>query len=432
MPAGVPVNLPNFSNFMKVRGLFDDQFRQYSVEKFLLENYEKSTATTKLGGRVMEVPLETRGPASFGAQLEHEHYSEPDAPGAALATLSIATLTSSILLTLQAHLSSKDNRAAWVSAQVKTMNSANEIFGQNHSRVLHGDGSGAVARLIAGGGAIQLNVPVAGQTTLTLEPDQGATSSLTFGTKYMLRGLRLSASASKTGQVAERTADLRVVSVNDAANQIVVDGPVGTLAAQDFLFYGSLSQTSKGRMPVGLFGSVSSTGTYLGINRATAGNEFWRATERTNIGSLDLEIEIQKSMDEVHRLAGGKTAIMLFSLGVWRRFAADLRVDRQFISAAETGKYKGGTKMLMYTGSDMDAAIVRDRDVPTGTITGLDWTTHKMGTLLEAGWLQAFDEKGIWRQIPGTLDYCAILAWMGQPFCVAPIKNWIMRDVAEA
>jgi hypothetical protein len=433
---GPSVDLALMSNAMKVRGLFSTQSRQFYVSRYLLDKIRKTAGTVKLGGRVMEVPLETRGVASFGGQFEHEQVSDPDAPGYEYGTVNIATLTAAFQISLQAHLASNGEQLSFVEAKIASMSSLVEQFAMNMSRTCWGDGTGAIARVLS----VAADTPVAGQHTIVLEPDQGASADFTFGPKFIIRGMRLSAATIKVGTTPDVDADLQVISVTKTTNTIVVKGSLGApvvLAATHYLFIGSKARTSMGRMPLGVFNAIDN-GTiapvYLGINRTGANaRDYWNAYVVRNVLTADLEKEIQKSTDEVHSNVGGVTDIMLMSLGVWRRFANDLRSERQFITAADTGRYRAGTKMIAYEGAGENTiAIGRDRDVPAGTITGFDWSTWFLGELLPAGWLQAFDEKGIFRQIGGTLDWEAVYAWMGQLICNKPAANWIMREVTEA
>jgi len=432
MAAGELIDLAAFTNALKVNAVFQRQFKQYLVQGFLLENLRRRSGKVRLGGRVMEVSLETRGNASFGAQQELEPISEPDAPGFKIGTIGIKTLTSRFQISLQAHLASQRDQDAWVGAKVRAMSSTVEMFGQNMSRLLHGWGTAALARVLS----VSADTPVAGQHTIVLEPDQGASAGNTFGPKYIVKGLRLSASVSLAGLVAEKTFSGRVISVNRATDTIIVDGTVGDLAAADYLFLGSRERTSKGRAPMGIMGWVDDgtlVPSVMGIDRTLVGNEFWKARVSRAVGGGDLEHQIQVDMDEVAIENGGRTNLMLMSLGVWRRFANDLRGDRRYVNASETGRYRGGTKMLVYGGAaGEDVPITRDRDVPTGTNWGFDFDSWFMGELLAAGWLQQFDERSIFRWIQEHLAWEAVYCWMGETVCVAPNKQWVEMGITEA
>jgi hypothetical protein len=434
MALGEILDLSAFSKAMKIRGMFDKQFRQFYVQGFLLENLRRKGGRVPLGGREMEIPLETRGMASIGAQQELEAITEPDNPAFAIAKIPIKTLTSRFQISLHSHLSSKDNRAAWVGGQIKSMSSTVEMFAMGLSRLLHGWGSGALAKVVS----VAADTPVVGEHTITLHADQATLSGGTFGRKYMIRGGRLAASSSLTGLICEKHADLRVKSIGKTTETIIVTGSLGTgafiLAADDYLFLGSKDRTSKGRAPMGVYGYLDSTkaATVLSIDRTAAGNEYFDAFRSTAVGGADLENRIQIQCDNVMTQIGLKTQIILMAMGVWRKFAADLRGDRRFVTAAETGKYKGGTNMLMYDGADGEPIpIVRDRDVPTGTMWGLHWDAFYLGELHPAQWLKQFDESSIFRQIPDTLGWEAIYAWIGELVCVQPAGQWLDLGIDE-
>lgn len=431
MAAGSIIDMAAFTNAMKVNAVFERQFKQYLVQGFLLENLRRRSGRVRLGGRVMEFDLETRGTASFGAQQELEPISEPDQPGFRIGTIPIKTLTSRFQISLQAHLASQRDQDAWVGAKMRAMSSTVEMFGQNMSRLLWGWGSAALACVLT----VTADTPVAGQHTIVLEPDQGADAFNTYGTRYMIRGLRLSASDTLTGLVTERAFSGRVISVNRATNTIIVDGTITDLVAGDFLFLGSKERTSKGRAPTGVMGWIDDS-TLLpsvsGIDRTVIGSEFWKARVTRALGGVDLENEIQLNLDEVYQEAGGKTDLIMMSMALWRRFSNDLRGDRRYTTAAETGKYRGGTKMITYGGAaGEDIPITRDRDVPTGTMWGFDFGGWFMGELLAAGWLQQFDEKSIFRWVPDHLAWEAVYAWMGELICVHPNHQWGALGLTE-
>ena len=436
MPTGPVVDLANFSNAMQVRGLFNTMAKQYLATGYLNDKMRRAAGKVRLGGRVMEVPLETRGMASFGGQFEHEAISDPDAPGFEFGTVAISTLTSSFQISLQAHLSSQNDRDAWVGAKIRSLQNTVEMFGMNFSRTLWGWGTGALSRV----NTINADTPVAGTHELVLEPNQGASAGDTYGARFHIPGQRLVGSSTLTGTSVDKDCDLQVTRVDLGADTIYVQGSLGAaaaLAAADYLIVGSLANHSMNRMPVGVYGAIDD-GTrmpvYLGINRTGANaRDYWKAQVSRNVGTLDLENHIQTQCDTVETSVGGMTDIILMSLGVWRRFANDLRGDREYVTAADTGRYKAGTRMILYCGAnENDIAIGRDRDVPAQTMTGFDWRCWYIGELLGAGWLQQFGERSIFRQIPSTLDWYATYAWMGQPICNKPAANWISHGVAEA
>lgn len=431
---GVVADLANFYAYMKDRALFDAHFKAYVADKFFLENFKEGAKEIPLGGKTMQVPIEFRGSTSIAGGLEHEPYAEPDMPGGQIGEVNFAKLTGSILISLELALSSRDKRAAWASAQIKTMQSQMEMFGSQHSKLLFGDGSGAVAKIAAGG--VALNTPVAGQHTLTLEPPMGPNAGYTFGAKYIHPGQRLVFSATKTGITIERTGQVRCLSrdafTNPDAPTIIVEGTMGTGVAGDYVFIGTRRVPSKGRMPKGLLAMFSATNMpiYLGLDRTSGGGlEQHQAVELPNIGSLDLETEIQRGIDYVRERTGGKPSVLLMHDGVWRRHAKDLRQHREYVTAAQTGMYKGGVKGIVWNGADSDAFIMRHFDVPDGCIFGIDWSSMFMGTLLATGWVKPFDIPSIFHQVPGTLDYAAVMANISQPFCPLPGKNFFMSQV---
>lgn len=432
--AGSVIDLTSFSNSLRVTGFFDKQQKQYIIQQYLLDKFQRGGMSLKADGRTSELPVETRGTTSFGAQLEHERVSLADAPEDDLGSVINRTITSVFQLSLQVHEASKSDRSSWVKARMRGLNTVAQMFGQHLSRVLWGIGDGALAAVHAST-AVQLNTPVAGTHRITLEADQGA--NLLYGTRFMLRGQRLvnSTAANRSGTGNHGTADLMVVAVNRTAGTIDVRGTVGDLALGDILFIGGQGRSSKGRMPVGIFAAVddgTSVATYHGIDRTAAGKDYWQAYRYNSIGSSDLETFIQRACDDVYTTGGGMTDLALMELSVWRRFAADLRGEREYI-ARDDARYKAGVSLIKFSGADQqDIAIGRSRDVPLGVIAGLDLSSFHLSELKPAGWLKEFDEASIFRWISDTLDWEAIYCFMGNLVCGQPNANWIGRGVTGA
>jgi hypothetical protein len=348
-----------------------------------------------------------------------------------MVTVDVKEALAAMQISWRADKMSQGNRRSYIEALANDMSSTVESFGQNFSRQLYGDGSAALARIATSG--IALNTPVAGQTTLTFEPDQGASANGTFSTKYLMRGMRVSADPTKTGSAITRAFSGTVLSFNHAANTAIFTGDASDLADADYIFLGSKEVPSKGRSVNGLQNIVSATGTFLGINRATAGNEYWQSYVDTSFGGADWESGIQLAGDTVHNNFGGETGILLMSMGVWRAAANKLRMERQFVSAAETGKYKGGVSMLMYEGmGDGPIPILKDRDVPKGTIYGLNLDDFFRATLADEGWISEHGEGSPFQREPGFRIWSALYGWMGEIFCAAPGRQWAITGITEA
>ena len=438
---GEVVNMASFSNNMKVNDVFGKQFKQYVTSSFLLENIKTKPARVKPGGRTMEVSFQTRGNTSYGNQNELEPISPPDQIGAALGNCSVHTMTARWQISLQTLLSSKGDKLAWVDARMENMDSLIKNFAQHLSRQLHADGTACLARVKT----VTADTPSAGYVTYVLEPDQGANADRSFSTKYMARGMPISGSATKTGQTIERTDRPRVFSIDRLNDTIICDGVTGVgdivgesgagVGDGDYLFYGPPDRPSKGRAPMGIMGYVNDgtdTPIVMGIDRTVAGNEYFQAKYFSGIGTLDLENQIQMAIDEMGIDIDGETDLMLMALKVWRRWANTMRGERRFVTAAETGKYKGGVDMLMWSGRGKAIPITTHRDVPATTIWGLNWDSFFWAELLAPGWLQQFDEKSIFRWVQEYLVWQAVYAQMGNLLCVCPAQNWQLNGVAEA
>ena len=106
------------------------------------------------------------------------------------------------------------------------------------------------------------------------------------------------------------------------------------------------------------------TGTYGGINRATAGNEFWRSQElAATAGAVSLDD--MQTADNMVSVVGGRTSAMVTSYGVQRAVYNLLQAQVQFV---EPMKLQGGFRTL----SQNDKPIIADRHAPFGRVYFLD------------------------------------------------------------
>lgn len=140
----------------------------------------------------------------------------------------------------------------------------------------------------------------------------------------------------------------------------------------DYKLYRSLTaaESSYGNAFTGLTGIIATTGTYGGINRETAGNEWWRGqTWDTGTTESPTHQLIQQGLDTVETNSDGQTNIIVTTYEIWSWMAATLVAQKQY--AGNLMKLNGWCQAIDFAG----IPIIRDKYCPKGSMFFLDTDT---------------------------------------------------------
>lgn len=108
-----------------------------------------------------------------------------------------------------------------------------------------------------------------------------------------------------------------------------------------------------------------SAGTYAGINRATAGNAYWKATEISGAAGLSLDL-MRRVRNAMRIKANGKLSLIVTNEAHWRQYGNLIDPSRRW--QGTTKKLDGGFDSLDFDG----VPIVWDPDCPAGVMHFLD------------------------------------------------------------
>lgn len=422
---GVPADLANMSKSLKERHIFPNLIKQYISKYPILKLFQRQEMVS-IDGRNARWNVETRGAVSFGAVPEHAENPPADTPGFDEGIVAIATLMTTIEISLQAMQMSKRQTAAFVASKVKLMTSAVEMFMQNLQRVfIMGWGDGCLAKITA----IDLDTPTTGTQRLTLEA--GMSTNRLFGPRYMLRGLRLGNSATRAG-TDMGTANLQVVGRDLTNNYVFVKGVMGDLANGDFLYF----WRSKNKMPVGILlgaddGTTGPSPVYHNINRLAVGKEWAKGRVIPNVGGADLEDTIQRAVDDVGNEGGGEPNYGFMEHRVWRRFARNLRAGRVYIGKDDP-RYVSGVSAIAFVGAgNKNIALQSDRDIPDQSILLIDLDKWHIGEVMKPQWVgQDAGDGAEFKRVGRTNDFEANFGTIGNSICEQPNANAMLLDVA--
>lgn len=232
-------------------------------------------------------------------------------------------------------------------------------------------------------------------------------------------GLKLRIKALTASAVAGKT----LVTIDEALEG---SGDVDNLG--DVFCYRQGSRGTAGSGPVidGISTIVNDTGTYLGINRGTSGNEFWKAQVLDNSGTnravtLDL---IQEMADKIEVNSPGRPTLIVTTHAIWRKIANQLVSDKRY--GGDKMKLKGWCAALMFRD---DIPIVRDKYCPANKIYMFDMDTWKIYQDSEGGFI---DEDGqILRLVAGQDRFEAAWRRFLQLVCTDPAANGVIEDISE-
>lgn len=275
-------------------------------------------------------------------------------------------------------------------------------------------------------------------------PNGGASTS-SFRIPKINNGLKANMIIDVTtvaGAVTEGKVGLLVTSVvtdgTDATLDLVTlhaDGGVlaGTGDVGGGTYY-AYRQGSRNDSIYGLDGIVDTTspeaghtgaGHYLGVNRATAGNEYWRAQVLANGGTnreitLDL---LQELRDAIEMNSPGTPKLGICSHAIWRRIAQILVPDKRY--GGDLYKLNGWCQAVDFAGMP----IVRDKWARRNELYMLDLDVWSIYQDSEGGWV---DEDGqILHRVSGADQFEAAWRRFLEIVCHDPASNGVLKDLSE-
>lgn len=178
--------------------------------------------------------------------------------------------------------------------------------------------------------------------------------------------------------------------------------PAQTPADNDYVaIYGNVDASVQSQEVTGLMAMVSDTGTYQNLNRATAGNERWKANVVTGTGDIT-ESYMQQVWTAIQKASGMEPNIIICTYEARDKYAAILQGDRRFVNTIE---YKGGFKGPEFHGVGM----VPDTECMRGEMFFLNM--NYINIFQQAG-LQFMDDDGaILHRVADYPAYEATLYW---------------------
>jgi len=310
--------------------------------------------------------------------------------------LTLKNLYGTIEISDKAMRASQNNAGAFVDLLNAEMEGLLKASKFNFGRMLFGDGSGTLAKVVSQTGSV-----------VKLDTLQN-----------VIEGMVVDFLSGSTVLSAAKGRRIEVVDRSD--NTITLSGATlaaGTLAANNIMtVQGSYNNEITG------LGAIFGNGAELyGINRAQ--NKWLQPRNYTAPSGAISDVLIQKVIDDLDEVAGSRADFIVCSYGVKRAYQDYLSQNKRNVDILDLA---GGYKAISYNG----IPLISDRFVPAGTMYILDSREFNLHQLCDWRWLEGDDGKVI-KQMPGKPVYTATLVKYADLICDKPSGQARITGIAE-
>lgn len=406
----MPANLNSVTPIMKevYRGRIREQLNNEIVA---LKRMTRSSAgvTNEVGGKYVTFPIHTRRNSGVGSRFESEALPVPGQQGHAAARVGLKYAYGGVQLTGQAIALTDTDPKAFAKALDNEVEGLKNDLKKDMNRQIYGTGDGAIA--VATGANTGATVPVR-------------------DARYFQIGMVVD---TQTGTTVDNTGLIvSSVSLAPGANTVTFTTTPGTAIANlDIIVRrGSGVAVAGNRELTGLAAIVASSGQIYNIDPATEPE--WAAEVDSNGGTpRALSEGLMIQMVDRIRTRGGKTTLILQSLGVRRAYFNLLSQTRQTVNTQE---FTGGFKGLAFTTDQGEIPVVADVDAPLNRQWFLNEDSFTFYRESDWDWLDR--DGSIWKQVrDANGDYDAFYARLVEYHelgCDQRNSNGLISDITEA
>lgn len=377
---------------------------QLQEEAVGLKRIEKTSegVESQVGGKYVTFPIRVRRNHGIGYRNELEQLPAGGQQGYASVRVGLKYGYGRVRLSGQLIELADTNYQAFSSAMDLEMTGLKNDIAKDSNRLFYGDGNGTLARFTSGA------TPAAGNT-FTADSVQ-----------FIEVGAQIDIVTTAGAALA---ANRQVTAVNTSTRVVTFDGAAVTAAASTN--YLVTRQGNFGKEPLGLSAIVTDTGALFGVDPAVENS--WKAIVDANGGTPRALSEglMIKNTDNV-RVNGGKTSLLLTSLGVRRSYFNLLSQQRRY---PNTTKFEGGFTGLAFN-NGREIPVIEDVDAPAGTMYGLDEDSLKIYRNEAWSWMNR--DGGIWKWVHDFDAYEAIIHQYWEIGVNRRNANFVIKDLTEA
>lgn len=406
----MPANLNTISPILKevYRGRVREQLNEEIVA---LKRMTRSSAgvTSEVGGKYVTFPIQTRRNNGVGSRFESEALPAAGEQGTAAARVGLKFAYGGIQLTGQAiALSDSDPKSFAKALDVEIEGLKNDLK-KDMNRQIYGTGNGAIG---------------------VVRTTQAAATVITVRDARLFQiGMLVDIQTGVTVNVTGRT--VNAISLVAGANTVTISGAnVATTLGDIIVRRGSGIAAGGTRELTGLAAIISNTGSLYNIDPATEPE--WSAEVDANGGTgRALSEGLMTQLVDRIRTRGGKTTLILQSLGVRRAYFNLLSQTRQTVN---TTTFTGGFSGLAFTTDAGEIPVVADVDAPLNSqwfINEDSFTFYR-----DKEWDFLDRDGSMWKQVrDNTGDFDAYYARMVEYHelgCDRRNSNGLLTDITEA
>jgi hypothetical protein len=402
----MPASLATVDTLLKevYQGRLQTQLQNESVGMRRIEQ-SSDGVESQVGGKYVTFPLKISRNQGIGYRNELEQLQSAGQAGYTNVRIGLKYGYGRIRLSGQIMELATSNSQAFSNAMDLEVSGLKEDVAKDQNRIFYGDGVGTMATVTSATGPLATFVVGSVQYLEVGQVIDIATS--TSNSTLITNGTARTISAINTST--------KTVTVSGAANLTVAVGNIVVRTG------------NWGREPNGLASLVSATGTLHNVDPTVVPQ--WKATVDSNGGTPRALAEaLMVANVDAARVNGGKTSLILTTLGVRRSYFNLLSTQRRFTGNQE---FAGGFKGLAFSaGAGGDIPLIEDVDAPAGTMYGLDESSIKV--YRDQDWHFLNRDGSMWKWVHDFDAYEAVLAKYWELATNRRNANWVIKDITEA
>jgi len=399
-----------------MKEVYDGKLRdQFNNEVVLLKRIQVngggSSISTNVNGKYVTFPIHVYRNTGIGARREGENLPVAGNQGTAPAQVRLKYQYGSVQLTGQSiRLVDKDFQA-FISATDLEMNGLKNDLAKDLNRQIYGTGSGAIATVST----------VGANTTATV------TSGIQNIQVQELVDVYVPATLAADG--AAQQTQVTITAIDTAAGTITVSPSVTWVAGNVLVRNGNAN-----REWTGLAAIVNNTGTLYNVDPNTY--PLWKSVvDNGTPPGTNRPLSESAMIRNVHavRTNGGKTSLLISSLGVQRAYWNLLVQARRFYNVKE---FAGGYSGLTFTTDGGEIPMIADVDCPYNKLWGI--SEENIRTYRDADWDWMDYDGSMWDRVPGSVAGTIKDAYAATMFQYSELgtdrrnAHFVMNDITES
>jgi hypothetical protein len=353
-----------------------------------------SGVESQVGGKYVTFPLRVRRNHGIGYRNELEQLQAAGQQGYISVRVPLKYGYGRVRLSGQTMELASENYQAFANAMQLEMDGLKGDILKDTNRVFYGTGLGTLATVTA----------------------DGANTFTVANAQYLEVGMQVDVVAPGTGVAT--LSNRQITAINGLV--VTYDGADGTTVATNIV----VRTGNWNREPQGLSSIVAATGTLFNVDPTT--QPLWKAVVNANGGTpRPLSEGLMIKMTDDVRVNGGKTSLILTSLGVRRAYFNLLSQQRRYTNTKE---FAGGLTGLAFN-NGREIPVVEDPDAPPGTMWALDEDKFKIYRDKDWSWLQK--DGSIWKWVHDYDAYEAVLKQYWELGISQRNAQGVLNDITE-